>query len=452
MADPLAPQFKWGGPGELKDLAESLSLSIHTSEDVSVLAEPVRVGPLTAPNSLAVHPMEGCDGDADGRPGELTARRYRRFAAGGAGLIWAEAIAVLPEARANPRQLWLNKRNRDDFARLFGGLRGCAVEGRGAGGRPIVVAQLTHSGRHSRPRPIIVQHDPMRDAYVNVPGDYSVATDEYLDRVQEAFVAAARLAFEAGFDAVDIKACHGYLIGELLAAHTREGRYGGSFENRTRFLLDVIDRIHSELGEDRMVVTRLGVFDAVPYPHGWGVDRDDPTRPDLTEPKRLMACLAERRVPMVNVTLASPYYNPHYGRPYERPAAGGYESPEHPLVGVCRAIDLAGEMQAAFPGIAVVGTGYSWLRTLLPHVGAWSKSSGRATFIGAGRLALAYPDFAADIIRTGRLDPQKVCVCCSGCTEIMRDGGMAGCVVRDSAIYGPILRQGRSKRQGRGPA
>lgn len=450
MPDP-APQFNWGGPGELKALAESLSLSIHTNEDVSVLAEPVRVGSLTAPNSLAVHPMEGCDGDADGRPGDLTVRRYRRFVAGGAGLIWAEAVAVLPEARANPRQLWLNEQSRDGFARLLGGLRGCSAEGRGAGHRPILVAQLTHSGRHSRPRPIIVQHDPMRDAYVDVPSDYPVATDEYLDSVQDAFVVAARLAFEAGFDAVDIKSCHGYLIGELLAAHTREGRYGGCFENRTRFLLDVIDRIHSELGEDKMVVTRLGVFDAVPYLHGWGVDRDDPTRPDLAEPKLLMARLAERRVPMVNITLASPYYNPHYGRPYEKPAAGGYESPEHPLAGVCRAIDLAGEMQAAFPGIAVVGTGYSWLRALFPYVGAWSKSSGRATFIGAGRLALAYPDFAADIIRTGRLDPQKVCVCCSGCTEIMRDGGMTGCVVRDAEIYGPILRQGRSHRPGRTP-
>ncbi|HUU12820.1 MAG TPA: flavin oxidoreductase/NADH oxidase, partial [Terriglobia bacterium] len=57
-------------------------------------------------NSLAIHPMEGCDGELDGRPGELTIRRYRRFGAGGAKLIWFEACAVAPEGRANPRQLW----------------------------------------------------------------------------------------------------------------------------------------------------------------------------------------------------------------------------------------------------------------------------------------------------------------------------------------------------------
>jgi len=442
-------KFRWSSTDELRALAESLSLSIPVSEDVSILAEPVRVGGALVPNSLAIHPMEGCDGDSAGRPGELTIRRYDRFAAGGAGLLWVEATAVVPEGRANPRQLWLHEKSKDAFAALTGRILRAASDEHGPERRPMLVAQLTHSGRYARPgrerHPIIAQHDPHRDEHMKLPADWPVVTDEHLDELQDAYVDAARLAFGAGFDAVDIKACHGYLVSELLCAHRRAGRYGGSLENRTRFLLEVIGRIHAELGDDKMVVTRLGVFDAVPYPYGWGVSRDDWTRPDLAEPKRLVKLLAGRGVPMINVSLANPYYNPHYGRPFNKNTAGAYESPEHPLAGVCRAIELAGSIQKDFPGVAIVGTGYSWLQALFPNVAAAVKANGLAALIGVGRMAFAYPGFAADILRKGALDPGKVCIACSACTQIMRDGGRAGCVVRDKEIYGPIYEAGRTK-------
>ena len=289
------------------------------------------------------------------------------------------------------------------------------------------------------------QQKPDADAASNIADDCPLLTDEQLDRLIDAYVDAARLAFEVGFDAVDIKSCHGYLINELFAARRREGKYGGPFENRTRFLLDVIDRIRSELGEDRPIVTRLGIYDAIPYPYGWGVDENDYTRADLTEPKKLIELLRRRGVNIINITAANPYYNPHFGRPFNETIVDGYESPEHPLLGVSRLITLAGEIQKQFSDMAIVGTGYSWLRTLMPNAAAAIKAGGLATIIGAGRMAFAYPDFARDIIRNGRLDANKVCVCCSGCTQIMRDGGMIGCVVRDNKIYGPIFRQGRMR-------
>ena len=445
----MGDDFRWRSTDELNDLAARLSLSIPTTEDLSPLAEPMQVGGFEIPNSLAVHPMEGCDGDAAGRPDTLTIRRYDRFAAGGAGLIWVEAIAVVPEGRSNPRQLWLHEDSVAAIADLVARTRRIAGDARGH--RPMLVAQLTHSGRYSRPgserRPVIVQHDPCRDRHMGLAADWPLATDEYLDRLRDGYVEAARLAFDAGFDAVDIKACHGYLVNELLGARERQGKYGGPFENRTRFLLDVVDAIGETLGPGRTVTTRLGVFDAVPYPHGWGVDRDNCMRPDLSEPKRLVGLLAERGVPMVNVTLASPYYNPHLGRPFNRNVVGGDEPPEHPLVAVGRAIGLAGEVQKAFPDLPVVGTGYTWLQTLLPNVAAAVKADGLATLIGVGRLALAYPTFAADILDHGRLDPDKVCIACSRCTQIMRDGGRTGCVVRDRAIYGPIYRAGRALQE-----
>ncbi|MHC4628489.1 MAG: oxidoreductase, partial [Planctomycetota bacterium] len=443
---------------DLKRLSEQLNVSVEAIEDVSILAQPVQADGLLIPNSLAVHPMEGCDGDAQGRPGQLTLRRYERFAAGGAGLIWAEATAVVPEARANPRQLWINEASRDSFAAMVKMMRQAATKSMGSGHRPVIVLQLTHSGRYSKPEaaahPIIPQRDPYRDALVpqqvpnpnaksKIPDDWPLVTDQYLDELQDAYVAAARIAFDVGFDAVDIKSCHGYLINELFACHKREGKYGGSFENRTRFVLETIDRIHAELGEDAKVTTRLGVYDAIPYPYGWAVDKDDYTIPDPTEPKKLIALLQQRGVKLINITIANPYFNPHVGRPFNETIVGGYEEPEHPLAGVNRLTSLTAEIQREFPDIAIVGTGYSWLRTMFANVAAANKANGRTTLVGAGRMAFAYPDFAKDIVIRGQMSPQKVCVACSACTQIMRDGGMAGCVVRDNKVYGPIFERGR---------
>jgi NADPH-dependent glutamate synthase beta subunit-like oxidoreductase/2,4-dienoyl-CoA reductase-like NADH-dependent reductase (Old Yellow Enzyme family) len=451
-------EFQLGSIDDLRRLSDRLGLDVAVQEDVSILAKAVEVNGLVIPNSLAVHPMEGCDGDSQGRPGSLTIRRHQRFAAGGAGLIWGEATAVVPEGRANPRQLWLHEGSKEAFAAMVKVMRQAAAESMGPRHRPMIVVQLTHSGRYSKPAgvasPIIPQRDPYRDPLVpqvepmpnaksKIPEDWLIVTDNYLDRLKERYVEAARLAYEVGFDAVDIKSCHGYLINELLACHNRPGKYGGSFENRTRFLLDVIDAIRKELGPSARIVTRLGVYDAIPYPYGWGVDKDDYRKPDLTEPIRLIGLLQQRGLGLINVTVANPYYNPHIGRPFNEPIVGGYPEPEHPLVGVKRLLDLTAEIQSRFNDIAIVGTGYSWLRTLFANVAAAQKAKGLVTLAGAGRMAFAYPDFAKDIIAKGRMFAEKVCVGCSACTQIMRDGGMTGCVVRDNAVYGPIFQHGR---------
>jgi 2,4-dienoyl-CoA reductase (NADPH2) len=451
-------EFRLHDIGDLQQLNKQLGTNVEAIEDISILSEPVKVGKLVIPNSLAVHPMEGCDGDSQGRPGKLTLRRYERFAAGGAGLIWAEATAVVPEGRANPRQLWIHEKSRESFAAMVKLMRRATAESMGPDHRPVIVLQLTHSGRYSKPEgtahPIIAQRDPYRDPLApqpkpdpnrktRIPDDWPLVTDDYLDKLQDAYVEAARIAFEVGFDAVDIKSCHGYLINELFGCRGRKGKYGGSFENRTRFPLEVIDKIHNELGEDTVVTMRLGIYDAIPYPFGWAIDEKDYTKPDLTEPKKLIELLRKRGIKLINVTIANPYYNPHVGRPFNEPIVGGYEEPEHPLVGVERLVNLTGEIQKQFPDITMVGTGYSWLRILFSNVAAANKSRGLTTLIGAGRMAFAYPDFAKDIINDGRMYPEKVCVSCSACTQIMRDGGMTGCVVRDNEVYGRIFKHGR---------
>ena len=443
--------------GELHEAALEQKSPLESSDDLSVLLEPVQMGRATIPNSLAVHPMEGCDGERDGSLGELTSRRYDRFASGGCGLLWVEATAVVHEGRANPRQLWLHEGNLESYKKLVARMRQKAWEGMGRDFNPYIVLQLTHSGRYSKPdheiKPVIMRRDPYRDPMqpeavpsTNRPSrivtDGHIISDDALDKLQESSVHVAMLAQEAGFDAVDIKACHGYLISEMLSSHERKGRYGGAFEHRTRFLLEVIDGINAKKAKHFGITTRLGFYDAIPWPHGWGVDRHDYQKPDLNEPIQLARHLAARGVGMINFTMASPYYNPHIGRPFAKPIRGAYDEPEHPVKGVHRMINVCAEVQKALPDMAMVGTGYSWLREYMPQVMAGVKKAGKAKLFGSGRMAFAYPDFARDIMEHGQLSKTKVCIACSGCTQIMRDGNTTGCTVRDKEIYATILQYG----------
>lgn len=437
---------------DFRALVQQLGCDIDTSPDISALVRPVEIAGTVVPNALAVQPMEGCDGDHQGRPGPLTHRRYRRFAAGGAGLIWFEAIAVNAQGRANPRQLWINDKSADSFAQTLVEMQKAAQAEHGNSHKPIIIAQLTHSGRYSKPTPMIAQRDPHRDPMTAQPmpdtnrpsavTNDMIISDAYLDKLQDDFIRAAELACRVGFDGVDIKACHGYLISELLAARNRPGKYGSSFENRTRFMLEVIDKIRRRLDSDFIITSRLGFYDAVPYPYGWGVDKNDYRKPDLAEAFRLVELLRQRDIRLINFTAANPYYNPHIGRPFAKPPKGAYDTPEHPLVGVGRLVDLAGQVQRKFADITIVGTGYSWLGQFMPNVAAAAVQTAKAGIIGAGRLAFAYPDFAADILRKGRLDKQKICLACSGCTQLMRQSQPTGCVIRDKQTYAPLLKSG----------
>jgi 2,4-dienoyl-CoA reductase-like NADH-dependent reductase (Old Yellow Enzyme family) len=348
---------------ELRQGAESLGAAhVQFEEDPArvgeMLARKVEVGAFTVGNSIANHPMEGCDGTLEGRPDELTWRRYQSFAAGGAKLIWFEATAVSEEGRANPRQLWLHHGSVAEFARLLEMVRRVHRERYGTADDLLDVLQLTHSGRYSQPRRIIAYHHPAIDRLTGVPPDYPVISDDELERLEDQYVEAARLALEAGFRAVDIKAVHGYLLSELLGAKTRSGRHGGSLENRVRFIRNVAGKIRAAVGARLILCVRLNCYDGVPYsrdtgapcdyeipyPHGFGVDANDPMKEDLTEVKQAIGWFQDWGIELLSVSLGSPYYNPHIGRPFEKPDEGNYEQPEHPLLGVERHFRVAGEL------------------------------------------------------------------------------------------------------------
>lgn len=464
----MARYFKFRSGDELEAEGRRLGLDLRLSDDLGPLFRPVTLGPLAAGNALCIQPMEGCDGTPDGRPDELTFRRYRRFGAGGVKLIWGEATAVLEEGRANPRQLLLNEQTAPDLERMLRECRRAHREAFGSDDDLVVGLQLTHSGRYSYRRPLLAFHDPVLDPRTVVDkasgrtadAGYPLLDDDYLKRLVGHYVAAAKLAHRAGFQFVDVKQCHRYLLSELLAARTRPGPYGGSLENRTRLARDILTAIRAEVA-GLVVATRLNVFDGVPYRKGpagaaepcpyeppvrsaWGAREDDPLRPDLTEPLAWVGEMVKLGVAFVNVSLGNPYASPHLIRPFEYPPPDGYETPEHPLVGVDRHFRLAAAVQRAYPSVPVIGSGYSYLQEFLFQAGAANVRDGRVTLVGVGRAALPMPDFAAQLQQTGRLDRKRVCRTFSYCTALMRAkhnelGQFAtGCPPFDKEVYGPI--------------
>lgn len=433
MTDTRHVRFRYGSLEELCESMEELGIFLPVSSDPGILFEKVKIGSAVIGNRFLAQPMEGCDGTELGAPGELTIRRYLRFAASGAGVLWLEATAVCAEGRGNPRQLMLNDRT-------AGHLRAMLDEAfmhaaRTAGSVPYSILQLTHSGRYSKPEAIIAERVPGLDE--RIIGDFHVITDEELDQLVERYAEAAALAAEIGFDAVDVKSCHRYLVSELLGARERDGRYGGDFGRRSSFVLAVIDRIRERVGDSLDIAVRMSAYDGIPYPHGFGMADDGSDLVDNSEPVRLARMLADKGVKIVNVTAGNPYYNPHINRPYD---IGPYLPREHQLEGVSRLLELARDVKNAVPGCTVVSSGLSWLREYGAAVAAGCIEKGWFDMAGFGRQMFAYPEFIADLRCDGVMKRERCCIACGKCSGLMRLGSKAGCVVRDRDVYAPLYR------------
>ena len=386
---------------------------------MSILNQKLELCGKTVPNRVCFQPMEGCDCHTDGTPGELTVKKYMNAARSGAGLIWMEANAVCPEGRTNPGQMMLTEENIDAFRTLLSDMREAAREECGI--EPIIILQLTQSGRQSIV-PMIAYRHPIYEEKRPVSDD-NIVSDEYLDTLPALYVKSARLALEAGFDGVDVKSCHGYLFQELLSAFDRPGRYGGSFENRTRLYLDCVREVMAAVGNDMLVVTRLGCADMIPKPYGFGTTENGEL--DLTECDMLVERLMALGIRMLNVTIGNPYYNPHINRPFRK---GAYTPPETPDEGLARFITVESHLKERFPELVLVGSGLSYYREDLMEKAEWMLEIGACDIVGFGRGSIAYPAFYKDWL-AGKFDPKRCCVACSKCTELMRAKCVSGCAV-----------------------
>lgn len=416
------------------------------------LAQPATVDGLTIGNRFCILPMEGWDGTTDGHPTDLTRRRWHNFGISGAKLIWGgEAVAVQRDGRANPNQLMINDSTLSDLESLRTDLVSKHAERFSQTDDLLVGLQLTHSGRFARPNnkstaePRTAQRNTSLDAKQGITDDSKMISDDELGSLTDRFIAAAVLADKAGFAFVDIKHCHGYLGHELLSGIDRPGKYGGSFENRTRFLRDIVAGIRAEAPRLKFGV-RVSIFDFLPYKPGDDrIGIPDPLGNcsltfggdgtgagiDLNEPSKFMSLLKELGIKLVCTTAGSPYYNPHIQRPAFFPPSDGYQPPEDPLVGVARQIKATAELKKKHTDLFFVGSGYTYLQDWLPNVGEAVLRAGMADSIGLGRMVLSYPDLPADVFDGNVMARKKICRTFSDCTTAPRNGIVSGCYPLD---------------------
>lgn len=452
------------------DHLKSLGLTLGLDEELltgeqSPLRQSVAWGKRTIGNRWAVHPMEGWDGTTTGGVTEPMVRRWQRFGESGAKLIWGgEAMAICPEGRANPNQIIINRENQAGIASLRQALLDAHREKYGTTEDLVIGFQLTHSGRFCRPfdkkrlEPRVAFRHPLLDAKFNVTSDTQVLTDGELRELAGRYIEAAKIAAEIGADFVDIKHCHGYLLHELLGAHTRPGPYGGSFENRTRLLREIVEGIRATVPGMEIGV-RLSAFDFVPfkpnpelsqpgkpgpgmpedysgclpYRYAFGVNPENPLEYDLRETSLFLQLLSDLGITLVNLSAGSPYYNPHIQRPAAYPPSDGYQPHEDPLISVVRQIKVVQELKAAFPQLLLVGSAYSYLQEYLPNVAQYYVRNGHTDFVGLGRTMLSYPHMLADATTNGKLsDPKLICRTFSDCTTAPRIGLRSGCYPLDA--------------------
>lgn len=425
---------------EVKERAEELKVYLPFSSSTDILKTPLKVGNVTFHNRMGIAPMEGADSLEDGSPSDYTIRRYVNEAIGGSALIWFEAISIVPEGRSSKTQLLLTEENVESYKRMNEKIK---EAGRKANGfEPYLIMQANHSGRYSnpdnRPAPMIAYRHPQLEQY-RAADDSCIVTDDYLKSLEESFGKAALLAKKAGFDAVDTKSCHGYLLAELLSAYDRPGQYGGNYENRTRLLKNGIKAAKVWEDENFQVTCRLGIYDGYEYPWGFGVSEGSGLKPDLKEPIRLVKELyGNCGIQMMNLTMGNPYATTHVTRPFDM---GKYEPEEHPFTGIGRMIAGIGEVKKAVPEMVIFGSAPTYLRQFADLYTAGAVEEGFCDGMLFGRMAFADPDYANEIIKNGRIDPKRVCMTCGKCGDLIRAHKPTGCVIRDPKTFMPFYKE-----------
>lgn len=454
-------------PAGFRDNVQRLGLpmpcdDVLESGSGAPLAAPLTIDGLTIGNRFAIHPMEGWDALEDGRPSDNTRRRWQRFGASGAKLIWGgEAVAVRPDGRANPNQLMLNDSTQGEIGAMRESLVAAHREVMGSDQGLVIGLQLTHSGRfckpndHHKQEPMILYRHPILDRKFKLKPDHPIMSDGDIRQLIDQYVAVAKRAAALGFDFVDLKACHGYLGHEFLSAKTRPGEFGGSLENRTRFLREIVAGVRAE-APGLKIGLRISAIDSVPfrpdpalsgpeglgpgtpeefalpYRYGFGHDENNPLQIDLTETRAVIGLARDLGIRLFNITLGSPYYNPHLTRPALYPPSDGYHPPEDPLIGVMRHLNVVRELKQSFPDVALVGSGYTYLQEFLPHVAQAVVRAGWTDLVGLGRMVLSYPELPADVLAGRGMQRKRLCRTFSDCTTAPRHGLVSGCYPLDT--------------------
>ncbi len=393
-----------------------------------MIRSPIPIGKKVASNRIVNQPMECNDGDSCGNPTELTFKRYRKLAEGGAGIIFIESMTFTYKSRARKNQLKIS----EDTAK---GLEKLVREMREINPHPLILFQITHSGRYSGSDfSNVVSVYPTGDPQVHL------LTEKEIEEISQGFVKATLIAKQVGADGIDFKHCHGYLCGEILRpANRRPDRFGGSFENRTRFFRETMEQIKKAIGGDSFLLgLRFSIYEGIPG--GFGTPGPEEVEEDLSEPLRFAKMVEETGMDFINVSAGIPAITPEIVRPTKKYPEGIYRH-----FGWAKAIKQ-------MVRIPVIGSGYSYLRDGKNDLKEsdpskksflyWAEKNlkeGKVDLVGIGRQSLADPLFARKIL-SGNLDQINYCTACGGCSVLLGSQKEVGCAVYDE-YYKEVLRK-----------
>ena len=399
------------------------------------LLSPIKIGNLTAQNRFFIQAMECNDQDKDGNPSELTTKRYCNLAKGEAGMISLEAISITRESRARDNQLMIMKENLKPLTRFVRKVKE-------ANPKALFIFQLTHSGELSNPA------FSRRVTVKPLPGyGGELLSEEEVDKIIDEFVLAAKIAHEAGADGIDMKLCHGYLGSQILRPYNdRKWKYGGSWENRSRFAFDLYERIEKEVNDKNFLIgSKISAWEG--FPGGFGTAGPDSPIIDLTEPIALIKGLEERGAQYFIQSLGSPSINPS-------------------LLQVDRHIPYISYLHQSFakifrenlkPETVVIGSDFSVFRngknglnavteeqSSLFHYGSQCIDRGVVDMIGLGRQSFADP-FLPKKLREGKEDEIHYCTVCDNCLELLIQQSRVGCCTYNKFYTDELVRTRKEK-------
>jgi len=398
------------------------------------LFDPIKIGNLTAQNRFVINAMEGCDSDEDGNPSEKTYRRYRRLFEGGSGVIDLEAITVTNESRGRLTQLSVEPHNQKALEKFVS-------EMKKVNSKPIFIWQLTHSGELSHPdfsRRVCVKPLP------GFGGD--VIDEEYIEKTMDQFVLSAKIAHDAGADGIDFKNCHGYLGSQLVRPYNdRKWKYGGSFENRTRFTYEIYERIHKEINNPNFIVgSKVSIWEG--FPGGQGSAGPDSPIMDISESLKLVKGMEERGAKFIIVSAGSPSITLALSQPDRKVPDDCY---------------LHFTFQKAVrdilkPETVVIGSAYSVLNNGNNQLQARKKEENTLIFwakknikdrvtdmIAIGRQSFADGQIPLKLMEDREKDI-KWCTACDNCIEFLIRQQNVGCATYDKE-YAMALKAIREK-------
>ena len=389
-----------------------------------ILFTPIQIGQKTAVNRLVNQPMESNDADERGKPTELTFDRYRRLAEGGAGMIIVESLTISSRSRARKNQLEITERHAEGLAQLV-------KEMRAINDQSLIIFQINHSGNVSNGSfSEVVSYYPTGNPEIRI------LSDEDVEEIKESFVQAAVIARQAGADGIDFKHCHGYFCGQLLRpANTKNGRFGGSFENRTRFFRETAAEIKTAVNDDTFILgARLSMYEGIIG--GFGSSGPEEVAEDLTEPLAFARLIEDTGFHFINVSSGIPVFTGEMTRP----------TINYPL-GVYRHFTWATAVKKT-TSIPLIGSGYSFLRNgknnlpgddpaqkNLLYWAAKNIKNCQVDLVGVGRQSLADPHFVKKVIAAD-LDNINYCIACGGCSTLLKSQARVGC-----AVYNPFYKE-----------